>query len=126
MVVMMGAWPKSCCRLQLAGFTAQLGKRPPLAPRALLLPFVLVLAGQAVVTAAAGWQATFEVAEPGFTIVEPLASHIPSERHHACFIVSHMHQGTYLGAIAGGVLLCLWITWRRAVLALGESGAKTA
>ncbi len=119
----LGGWWGGAILGAVAGFTARLGKRPALNARDLLLPIALVLAGQLVVTAAAGWAATAEVAEPGFSIIEPLASHIPHERHNACFIVSRMHQGTYLSAVAGGVLLSVWIAWRRAALAARVSGA---
>jgi hypothetical protein len=109
----LGSWWGGAILGAVAGFTARLGKRPQLHPRDFILPIVLVLAGQAVITMAAGWYAAYEVTEPGFAIIEPLASHIPQERHKACFIVSRMHQGTYMSAIAGGILLCVWITWRR-------------
>jgi hypothetical protein len=109
----LGSWWGGAFLGAAVGFAACLGKRPALKPRELLLPIALVLALQAVVTAAACCVAMAEVAVPGFTIVEPLASHIPSERHDACFIVSRMHQGTYLSAILGSAILCVWIVWRR-------------
>jgi hypothetical protein len=116
----LGAWWGGAILGAVVGFAARLGKRPKLSPRDLALPFLLLLIGQLAITVAAGWYATVEVTEPGFRIIEPLASHIPPERHHACFIVSRMHQGTYLSAIVGGCLLCAWVAWRRTHLSSVE------
>jgi hypothetical protein len=113
----LGAWWGGALIGAIAGFSARLGRWPKLNAAELLRPLAWLLVFQAVATAAAGWIATYEVAEPGFTIIEPLASQIPEDRHDACFIVSRMHQGTYLSAIAGGVFLCGWILRRRMLLA---------
>jgi len=113
----LGAWWGGALIGALTGFCARLGSWPKLNPPELLRPIALLLIFQAGATAAGGWLATYEVAEPGFLIVESLATHIPAERHHACFIVSRMHQGTYLSAIAGGVFICGWILRRRLLLA---------
>jgi hypothetical protein len=112
----LGAWWGGALIGAVAGFCSRLGHWPKLNPHQLLRPVACLLLFQAAVTAAAGWVATFEVAVPGFMIVESLTSHIPEERHNACFIVSRMHQGTYLSAIAGGVILCGWILRRRWLL----------
>jgi len=109
----LGAWWGGALIGAVAGFCSRLGYWPNLNPHELLRPVACLLLFQAAVTAAAGWLATFEVAVPGFMIVQSLASHIPEERHNACFIVSRMHQGTYLSAIAGGVILCGWILRQR-------------
>lgn len=113
----LGAWWGGALIGAITGFSARLGRWPKLNPQDLLRPIVWLLVFQAGATAAAGWIATYEVTEPGFTIIEPLASHIPETRHNACFIVSRMHQGTYLSAIVGGVFVCGWIFRRRVLLA---------
>jgi hypothetical protein len=113
----LGAWWGGALIGALAGFSARLGGWPKLQPHELLRPIACLLVFQAAATAAAGWLATYEVAVPGFMIIEPLASHIPEVRHHACYIVSRMHQGTYLSAIVGGVFVCGWILRRRLQMA---------
>ncbi|WP_254511499.1 hypothetical protein [Anatilimnocola floriformis] len=109
----LGAWWGGALIGALTGFSARLGSWPKMRPAELLIPFACLLVFQAIVTAAAGWLGTHEVTEPGFTIIEPLASQIPVARHHACYIVSRMHQGTYLSAIIGGVVICGWIVRHR-------------
>ena len=109
----LGAWWGGALIGAFTGFAARVGHWPKLNPQELLCPTAWLLLFQAGVTAAAGWIATYEVSEPGFMIIESLASHIPVERHNACYIVSRMHQGTYLSAIAGGAFICGWIFQRR-------------
>jgi len=120
----LGAWWGGALIGAAAGFSARLGHWPKLNPQELLHPIAWLLVFQVVVTSAAGWFATYEVAEPGFMIIEPLASLIPEERHHACFIVSRMHQGTYLSAIVGGLFVCGWIVRCRFLLAAMQPDPK--
>jgi hypothetical protein len=109
----LGAWWGGALLGALAGFSARLGSAPKLDVRALFLPVGLLLLAQAGVTFTWGWLAARQVDQPGFQLGEPWLSGIPAEQHARFYLVACMHQGTYLSAAVGGVLVCLWLGWQR-------------
>jgi hypothetical protein len=112
----LGSWWGGAMLGVAAGLSARLGSAPKLRVQALFLPVGLLLLVQAAVTLTWGWLAARQVEQPGFQLGEPWFSGIPAEQQARFYIVACMHQGTYLSAVVGSVLVCAWLglqRWRR-------------
>lgn len=108
----LGAWWGGVLMGYTAGLTATLGTRPPLAPRDLFRPVLALLAATATVTALTGfivWQHAelFEVS------LGRVADVVPAHRRVWLLVVACYHFAAYGTAIAGSVLLCLWVRRER-------------
>jgi hypothetical protein len=116
----IGAWPGGLLLGLAAGLTATMGKaRPQLTVRELAPGVGCLLLGVAFVTLVCAGAAYYVGSVMGARL---LAAEALGERGQLLFLaVACGHVGTYAAAIAGGVVLCVWIgRWRaRAVSAAG-------
>jgi hypothetical protein len=100
-----------------AGIAATAGRKPPLGPRELVRPMLVLVLAVGAVTAVTGvsvWRHAelFEVRlDPGLT--EP----IPPGNRRGLFVVACYHLTAYVTAAVGSVVLCVWVGRERAARA---------
>jgi hypothetical protein len=96
------------------------GSRPKLVASQLVRPLavMLIIVGAcAIVAGSVGhW-----FARRGFVrLLEPLASRVPPEKHVAFLTDLWAHSTSYIGAFAGGAVLCVWaMRYRRRAATIG-------
>ncbi len=90
-----------------------LGPAPPITERRLHRPLACVLLFQAFVTALCGFAAWQIHGILGLSMPDGLASLVPEARRGALVAVAASHIGTYLSAVAGAVVLCVWVALNR-------------
>ena len=98
LVALAGSWPK---------FTASQLVRP-------LGIMLLVIGTTAFVAGVVGHLAA---ARRLVWLAEPLASHVPPDRHVAFLTDLWAHSASYIGGFLGGAVLCVWVLVRRARMA---------
>ena len=105
------------------GLTATLGKAPPLAVRDVLPGVGWLMLAVAAGTLLAGCSAWYNGSVAGVRLGGGWATAIPEERHLPFLAVACAHFGTYVTAIVGTVVLCLWAAQlrRRKASARGRS-----
>ncbi len=107
-----------------AGLAATLGPTPPMTTRELVRPALVTALGIASVTAAVGgivwWNGANLIARLG----AEADGLIPPSRQLAALTVACYHMTAYASAVAGSVLLCVWIgrERRKRVAAGGAAG----
>jgi hypothetical protein len=105
----LGTWWGGLLLGYLAGLFATLGSKPKLAPREFLRPVAILLAFVGSSVATAGVSVWRHAALFGVSIDPGLARMLPTDEHRWLLVVACYHFVGYASAIAGGVVLCVWI-----------------
>ena len=103
----LGAWWCGAGMGYVVGLIATLGPRPPLAPRDVARPMLVLLAVVGVVTFLTGlsvWRHA-EMFDVSFGPIVTTA--VPEGRHRELFVVACYHFVAYATSILGGVVLCV-------------------
>lgn len=90
---------------------ARLGRRPKLTPTSLVRPLIVLLSTIAVLACLSGISG-YAGAESGKVwLVSPMSDLIPATTHSRFIACLWTHIASYVGGIAGGIILCIW-AWR--------------
>jgi hypothetical protein len=97
----------------LAALASRIGSWPKFDAANLVWPIVGLLIVMAVSSLLAGI-AGYEIAKAGMLkLPEPLASRLPMARHNLFFADWWAHQTAYGVGFLGGLMLCVWVLFRR-------------
>jgi hypothetical protein len=102
-----------------AALTATLGRRPQLTARELAPAVGCLLLGVAFVALVCGSAAHYNGRVTGVRF--DWAEGLTAERLLLLFTVACARFGAYAAAAAGGVVLCVWVAWRRRTKALSDA-----
>lgn len=109
----LGAWWGGALLGYFAGLTATVGDRPPLAVRELVRPMLFLVASVGFVSALTGFTVTLHADKLGLRLDPFVDAVVPPHRHRELFAVACYHLTAYATAIAGSVVLCVWIARER-------------
>ncbi len=104
----------------LLALAARLGTRPKLRAGDLLKPIGVLLFVMAVCAVIAGGIGGIIASAGWITLVEPLASQIPREKHTAFLIDGWAHSASYLIGFIGAIVLVVRTIRKRGRLASGN------
>jgi hypothetical protein len=116
----LGAWWGGALMGYFAGIAATAGRKPPLGPRELVRPMLVLVLAVGTVTAITGlsvwhYAAVFEVRlDPGLT------GAVPAENRRGLFVVACYHLTAYAAGVVGSVVLLGWIWRERTGRAAGQ------
>jgi hypothetical protein len=105
----LGAWWGGVLLGYIAGLVATLGSRPPVAPRELVRPLVVLLLVVGLVVLLTGINVWRHAELLGVSLDPALTKLVPPERHRPLLIVACYHFAAYASATIGGVVLCVWV-----------------
>jgi hypothetical protein len=106
----------------LAALVSRLGSWPKFDAARLVRPIGILLIVMVVASLLAGI-AGYEIAKAGvLKLPEPLASRLPTVRHIPFFADWWAHQAAYGVGFFGGLVLCVWVLFRRRLIPSVDDG----
>lgn len=109
----LGGWWGGVLLGYAAGLTATLGPRPPMHPRELVMPILLLVVAIATVTALTGFSVWRHSEMLGVMLDPGNAELVPVQRHRALLTVACYHFVAYASSVVGAVALCVWVRAER-------------
>lgn len=103
-------WAGLLIGLPLA-FAARFGSRPKRAARSLIRPVMILFIVMAVGALVFGTIGYFAARNGMVTLLEPLASRVPVEKHIPFIVDLWAHSASYFIGLIGGIVLSI-MTWR--------------
>ena len=101
----LGAWWGGILLGFVLGLVATVGRRPPLAPRELVRPMLVLVGVLAGVTALTGFTVWHHAGLLGVSLDSGMTQMVPPERHRGLLTVACYHLTAYVTAAVGGVVV---------------------
>jgi hypothetical protein len=108
-----------------AVLVSRLGSWPTFHAVQLVRPICVLLIVMAIASLLAGIVGYQMATSGGLTLPEHLASRIPTTHHHRFLADLMAHLAAYGVGFIGGILLCIWVLFRRQRMALAASAPKS-
>ena len=84
---------------------SRIGSRPKRTVRSLTRPIAVLLGGNAILAVVAGFAGYIAASNGWVRLVGPIADKVPHEKHIPFLVDLWAHNGSYLGAFVGGIIL---------------------
>jgi len=105
-----------------AVLVSQVGSWPKYTAICLTRPIAVLLVVMGCASLLAGITGYFVANAGGVWLVEPLRSQVPAEKHTAFLADLWSHLAAYVVGVIGGIVLCVWVVFRRWRMAQAVQG----
>jgi hypothetical protein len=103
---------------------ARVGRRPPRNVGSLVRPLLILMGVTAMCALLAGVVGHFLADAGVVSLIEPLASRVPADRHVAFLTDLWAHVASYLAGFVGGIVVIILVWMSRRKMGLSPEGRK--